>query len=521
MRTSVVLFLVFSLTIVSLDKTFCQTSGKKEQDIERVVVGTNEVVLDAVVKDKKGRVVKDLTAADFEVSEDGVRQEVRSFRLIIREPAPVNGPNADLGAANAKPSARKNNQDESTTTPVSSRPATLLKGSTHFGALALVFDRLSPNARSIARKASLSYVDSMRGDDFIGVFGIDLSLRVLQRFTNNENKIKTAVEKGLSHSSSDYASAIDQISDLQNQQAGLQSQVDTGTQGEGAGNDPSAAMGSVAAQQQFNAMTLNIAQGFERMEHNQQGNATIDGLLAIIDGMKNLPGRKAMIFFSEGITLPTNVMSHFRSVISSANRANVSIYAVDAAGLRAESSDSQAGRAMTRLGQARARIAGSQSDPFGSMMEDLHSYYILTYTPTNSNYDGRFRQISVKVNRPGIDVQTRKGYYALNSTYGTPVLDYEAPALAILSGAPRPNSFNSRAAAFSFPESSQPGLVPVVVEVLPNAVNYAVDNRKKIFIADFSFVVIIKDSSQRIVRTQQSRGDKGTAREAGKGQKRG
>ncbi len=544
MRTGIVLFLVFSLTIVSLDKAFCQTSGNKEQNIERVVVGTNEVVLDAVVKDKKGRVVKDLTAADFEVSEDGVRQEVRSFRLIIREPAPVNGPNADLGAANAKPSARKNNQDESTTTPVSSRPATLLKGSTHFGALALVFDRLSPNARSIARKASLSYVDSMRGDDFIGVFGIDLSLRVLQRFTNNENKIKTAVEKGLSHSSSDYASAIDQISDLQNQQAGLQSQVDTGTQGAGAGNDPSAAMGSVAAQQQFNAMTLNIAQGFERMEHNQQGNATIDGLLAIIDGMKNLPGRKAMIFFSEGITLPTNVMSHFRSVISSANRANVSIYAVDAAGLRAESSDSQAGRAMTRLGQARARIAGSQSDPFGSMMqdlernedlmrsnpesalgdlaretggaliantnnpgprlrqvdEDLHSYYILTYTPTNSNYDGRFRKISVKVNRPGIDVQTRKGYYALNSTYGTPVLDYEAPALAILSGAPRLNSFNSRAAAFSFPESSQPGLVPVVVEVLPNAVNYAVDDRKKIFIADFSFVVIIKDSSQRIVR---------------------
>src|SRR6266498_984762 len=252
MRSSVVLFLVFSLIIVSLDKALCQTPGKKEQDIERVVVGTNEVVLDAVVKDKKGRVIKDLTAADFEVSEDGVRQEVRSFRLIMREP--VNRPNADLGSDNSKPGARKNTQDESTTTPVSSRPATLLKGSTHFGALALVFDRLSPNARSIARKASLSYVDSMRGDDFIGVFGIDLSLRVLQRFTNNENKIKTAVEKGLSHSSSDYASAIDQISDLQNQQAGLQSQVDTGTQGAGAGNDPSAAMGSVAAQQQFNAM---------------------------------------------------------------------------------------------------------------------------------------------------------------------------------------------------------------------------------------------------------------------------
>jgi VWFA-related protein len=544
-RIFIALILVFSLTAVLPNKAVCQRPADKEQDIEKVVVGTNEVVLDAVVKDKKGRAVKDLTAADFQISEDGVPQEVRSFRLVTREPAPVNEPNADSKISNPKPvNNAKNNPAESPKTTDSSPAATALKGPIHFGGLALVFDRLSPNARSIARNASLSYVDGMRRDDFVGVFGIDLSLRVLQRFTNDEKKIKAALEKGLSHSSSTYASATDQISDLQDQQAGLQSQVDTGTQGAGAGNDPSAAVGAAAAQQQFNSMTLNIAQGFERMEHNQQGNATIDGLLAIIDGMKNLPGRKAMIFFSEGITLPTNVMSHFRSVISNANRANVSIYAVDAAGLRAESSDTQAGKAMTRLGQARARTAASNSDPFGSMMqdlernedlmrsnpdsalgdlanetggaliantndpgpklrqvdEDLHSYYILTYTPENSIYDGRFRQISVKVNRSGVDVQARKGYYALNNSYGTPVLDYEAPALAILSAAPHANSFNSRAAAFSFPESDQPGLVPVVIEVPPNTVNYSVDDRKKTFIADVSFVVLIKDDSQRVIK---------------------
>src|ERR1700730_2671471 len=545
MRTCTVLVLVFSLTIASLNKVVCQTPADKEQDIEKVVVGTNEVVLDAVVKDKKGRAVKDLTAADFQISEDGVPQEVRSFRLVTREPAPVNEPNADTKVSNPKPGDNaKNNPAESTKTTDSSPATTPRKGPIHFGGLALVFDRLSPNARSIARNASLSYVDGMRRDDFVGVFGIDLSLRVLQRFTNDENKIKAALEKALGHSSSTYGSATDQISDLQDQQAGLQSQVDTGIQGAGAGNDPSSTVGAAAAQQQFNAMTLNIAQGFERMEHNQQGAATIDGLLAIIDGMKSLPGRKAMIFFSEGITLPTNVMSHFRSVISNANRANVSIYAVDAAGLRAESSDSGAGKAMTRLGQARARTAGSNSDPFGSMMqdlernedlmrsnpdsalgdlasetggaliantndpgpklrqvdEDLHSYYILTYTPKNTDYDGRFRQISVKVNRSGVDVQARKGYYALNNSYGTPVLDYEAPALAVLSDSWHANSFNSRAAAYSFPESSQPGLVPVVVEVPSGAVNYSVDDRKKTFIADFSFVVIIKDNSQRVIK---------------------
>src|SRR6266699_2600650 len=131
------------------------------------------------------------------------------------------------------------------------------------------------------------------------------------------------------------ASATDQISDLSNQQAGLQSTLDSSIVGAGQGNDPSGTVGPPAAAQQFNAMTLNIVQGFERLEHDQQGFATTDGLLAIIDGMKRLPGRKALIFFSEGVQLPTNVMTHFRSVISNANRANVSIYAVDAAGLRA------------------------------------------------------------------------------------------------------------------------------------------------------------------------------------------
>src|SRR6266480_2872618 len=206
MRTCIVLILVFSLTTVSLHKVDCQTPADKEQDIEKVVVGTNEVVLDAVVKDKKGRAVKDLTAADFQISEDGVPQEVRSFRLVTREPAPVNEPNSDINVPNPESGDNaKNNPAESTKKTASSLTATALKGPIHFGGLALVFDRLSPNARSIARNASLSYIDGMRRDDFVGIFGIDLSLSVLQRFTNDEKKIKAALEKGLSHSSSTYA----------------------------------------------------------------------------------------------------------------------------------------------------------------------------------------------------------------------------------------------------------------------------------------------------------------------------
>ena len=89
MKIQVVALLLLSLVISLLSplSSLAQIPEKKDQDVDRIVVGTSEVVLDAVVKDKKGRPVKDLTAADFQVFEDGARQQVNSFRLVTREAA--------------------------------------------------------------------------------------------------------------------------------------------------------------------------------------------------------------------------------------------------------------------------------------------------------------------------------------------------------------------------------------------------------------------------------------------------
>ena len=45
--------------------------------------------------------------------------------------------------------------------------------------------------------------------------------------------------------------------------------------------------------------------------------------------------------------------------------------------------------------------------------EDLHSYYLLSYSSNNQKYDGHFRKIEVKLKRSGLSVQSRKGYYAI------------------------------------------------------------------------------------------------------------
>ncbi|HYG82656.1 MAG TPA: hypothetical protein VD861_19835, partial [Pyrinomonadaceae bacterium] len=75
MKRVTVFILVFALAVASTLPSFAQDPAGQEPDAdERLVVGTTEVVLDAVVKDKKGHAVKDLKPSDFEIFEDGVRQ---------------------------------------------------------------------------------------------------------------------------------------------------------------------------------------------------------------------------------------------------------------------------------------------------------------------------------------------------------------------------------------------------------------------------------------------------------------
>jgi hypothetical protein len=134
--------------------------------------------------------------------------------------------------------------------------------------------------------------------------------------------------------------------------------------------------------------------------------------------------------------------------------------------------------------------------------EDLHTYYLLSYSPKNQDFDGRFRQIDVKVKRSGVEVQARKGYYALDASYDTPVLHYEAPALALLGSksAPPPRAFDSRVAAFSFNAPGRAGLVPVMVEVPSGSINFVVNKEKKQYATNFSVVVLVRDGSGRVVR---------------------
>ena len=158
MRTFVSLLLIMVVSLAPA--VVCgQTPPAQERD-DVVRVRSNEVRLDVVVKDKKGRPIRDLKESDFEILEDGVAQKVESFRFVTRATtAPVTSETKD-NKSGTGPGTISNPSTRSTPTVT-----------------ALVFDRLSPEARALAKKAGLAYAhEGMATGGFTGVFGIDQTL---------------------------------------------------------------------------------------------------------------------------------------------------------------------------------------------------------------------------------------------------------------------------------------------------------------------------------------------------------
>jgi hypothetical protein len=122
----------------------------------------------------------------------------------------------------------------------------------------------------------------------------------------------------------------------------------------------------------------------------------------------------------------------FRDLLQRANRANVSFYPLDARGLvvfdepigprRPPPPSVDARRLNAR--QDALRTLAQQTDGYAilntnaidkaleRMVQDTGAYYLLGYYSTNTRLDGRFRKLTVRVKRPGMEVRARPGYLA-------------------------------------------------------------------------------------------------------------
>jgi VWFA-related protein len=122
----------------------------------------------------------------------------------------------------------------------------------------------------------------------------------------------------------------------------------------------------------------------------------------------------------------------FKDLLVAAQRANVSVFPVDVGGLKTFAPTASMrgvpnAAAMRRTGEMKIEVlrtlaentngraivnTNGLSAGFRQIAEDLSAYYLLGYSSTNAAADGKYRAIEVKVNRPGVSLTARHGYFA-------------------------------------------------------------------------------------------------------------
>jgi VWFA-related protein len=490
--------------------------------------GVTAVLVDVVVRDRRGQPVRDLTEADFEILEDGVPQKLGSFTPVFAD-SPAAAPRA------ASPAASK---------PAAAAPAIGTAPPADDGPLvtALVFDRLSPQSRQLAVTAAQGYLGNKeQAPSYFGVFGIDLAVAPIAPFTRNADVLRKALIAVASGVGTSYQGGDARAEAQRRASAAADAVAASPSEPAPGGGSVGTARGDAMLAQ----IQANIERDFEGMERDQQGYSTTNGLFVIINALRVLPGRKSLVLFSEGIAIPAAVQRLFAGVIDAANRAHVSIYTIDAAGLRAESEQRKIGDRVNAAAGGGGGILGSgvagdgpltkalevnedvlRQDPrtglgelatstggllfdstndlrtaFERVDTDLRNYYLLGYTPANEQYDGKFRTIQVKVKRPGVTVAARKGYFAVRDPGGVAVNPGEAAALGALEQKPVPNAFPARAAALLFPERGRPGLVPTVVDFSTGSIAFQPSADGKSYTSDVTVLVRFVDADGQVART--------------------
>ena len=509
-----------------------QGAQPQRPQAESFSAGTTAVLVDVVVRDRRGRPVQDLTADQFEIYEDAVRQTLGSFSVLER----AGGLGIRVGRRVSAPPAAA---DSTAGQPASS---SLAEGPT----VAIVFDALRAEPLALAQKAALSYLPLMEETEArVGVFTSDPGLRVLQPYTDNLTLARRAVHRLTAAGTTQQEAETERrhvLYERLNQLDALGVGTDAATFGPEGGNQTAA---QAIVEQQMTELEMRMLRNFESLDRDQRGLGTADALLSIIQSLAYSPGRKTIVYLSEGLPASPAMQARLDTLVSAANRANVSVYTIDAAGLRAESALTETRREVDAAGQERLRQSGASRDPtngplmrvvertedllrldphgglsrlaedtggflirdtndlssgFRRIDEDNRFHYLLTYTPTNVQFDGKFRKIQVRVKREGMQVFARKGYLALRGPSQTR-LSYEAAALAVFDRGKPPNAFPISATGFVFPEPKGRAAVPLVVQVKTRDLHFQIDQERGTYAAQAAVMATVKNSEGQTVHT--------------------
>jgi VWFA-related protein len=399
----------------------------------------------------------------------------------------------------------------------------------------LIFDRMEPGNAKSARDAALAIVKGTHeGGVQFTVLAIDQRLRLMQAPTSDAEALKTAID----------AATIAAGSVAAAQNAGAEKAMTEDTQG---------------GPREANAkMLMAILLDSQKAVEDPHTTPSIAALLAVSSGQAVVPGRKTVIYFSQSLRWDPADPESLPAVINAANKADVSIYSVDAhavdpnaaTGLIAAATlaNSAAGG---NTGIAQGGGAGPAGPAFGSaaaggdtgtvvqeqtsrfeqtnlgstktpleaicaytgglhivsgehagerrIVEDLTSYYVASFTPAAAAQDGRFRPVRVESLRAGLSIEARAGYFATTRPAGAMSAAFEAPLLKALAAPELATDLPVHAAGLRFGNTDHVDSDAVVVEVPLGAVEIKSDEAAKTYAAHVAILAELKDKNGAVV----------------------
>jgi VWFA-related protein len=406
--------------------------GGRDQQKPPVFRGNTQVVsVDVIVRDGSGEVVRNLTAADFEVLEDGKPQQITSFTFEEISEKPRNAASVDLlaGAETrlAEDARRAQPAPAAAAPDAEARP---LSSQDLAGRrlIVLLFDISSMQPEDVQRAvdSATKYVnETMSPADMVAVATVSSTLDVLTDFTADRARVGTALARlGYTEGTATAPPAADTVATDE------QTAADESTTSE-----------DTAAMDMFN------------------NDVRLRALKALAETLAPLEQKKSILYFSAGMERSgEDNQVELRAAINAAVRAHVAIYPVDTRGLQAVVPGGDARQASGRgtalfsgrgVSQQFSRLSASQDtlaslasdtggkafmdsndfgDAFARVQRDMSAYYLLGYNSANATKDGRFRRIRVRLKTPvqGARVEARQGYYADRDFAHTANTDREA-----------------------------------------------------------------------------------------------
>ena len=453
---------------------------------------STEVLVDLVVRDKRGRPVRDLTAADVTIQSDGKSYAPVSMRWI--SPAAKNPkPGGEAGSVGSLPSTAA----APTANTAVSDPLREMRFVT------VLFEPLPRESARLAQDTANALIEKAAGSNvFFSIVLAREKLKLVQSFTGDQEALKKAVRAVTMKAGFKDA---DDMATLMVQQ--LRSVAKNGDEfdqmlrgqvpatpvvvGASAGGTVDGGDFVRAKQAEIAINMMGMADSFQRQ---YSGMVSLNALRAAIRAVAPLPGRKTIVYVCRGLGSHPSLSPVFQNLIEAANAAGVSIYGVDATGLEQAEKTREAAQMLARAAAASnatrsgggdkavtreeamafetaeqsamanpstllAELASStggliladsnDSHKMAQMIaEDIASYWELSYSPEMATLDGSFHPIAVKVKRNGVKVQARKGFYALPAGAEVGVAPYEIPLLNALAAKESPRAIPFELAAF-------------------------------------------------------------------------